>query len=313
MSSEERKRYVYGPVPSRRLGRSLGVDLVPFKTCTFDCVYCQLGRTTNKTYELREWHPLEEVLEDVEAALSSNPDYITLSGSGEPTLFSRTGELIARIREMTHTPIALITNSSLLSNPEVRRAACGVDLAVPSLDAGSAESFRRVNRPADCVSFDEMVEGLVEFARRFEGRIWLEVMLVEGFTATEEEVERIARIARRLGPDRIQLNTPTRPPAEDEARPVPPERLEQFARMLGEKAEVIADFKLAEHGGEFQARREDVLSLLERRPCTLDDVAAGLDVHPNEALKHIDALLADGLVVAVGRGGRTYYEAGRGE
>jgi len=141
-------KHVFGPVSSRRLGRSLGVDLVPLKTCTYDCIYCQLGRTTLKTTERREWVPLDLVLEQVQAKLATEPDYITLSGSGEPTLFSRVGELIGRIKDVTDIPVAVLTNGSLLWQKAVRDDLQQADVVIPSLDAGNERMFRYVNRAA---------------------------------------------------------------------------------------------------------------------------------------------------------------------
>ena len=161
--------HVFGPVPSRRLGRSLGVDLVPFKTCTYDCIYCQLGRTTNKTVERRQWVPLELVLEELEKKLDSRPDYITLSGSGEPTLFTPLDKLIEGIRSLTDIPIAVLTNGSLLGSGEVRRELAGADLVIPSLDAGNEVAFRLVNRPHEALAFERLLAGLIAFRRRFRG------------------------------------------------------------------------------------------------------------------------------------------------
>jgi wyosine [tRNA(Phe)-imidazoG37] synthetase (radical SAM superfamily) len=199
--------YVFGPVPSRRLGRSLGVDVVPFKTCTYDCIYCQLGRTTCKTIERKEWVPLESVLDEVNAKLSTRPDYITLSGSGEPTLFSPLGELIDGIKRMTSVPIALLTNGSLLWQADVRGAVQDVDLLIPSLDAADEGMFRRVNRPHEAVSFDRLIDGLVASREACRGQYWLEVLLLAGYTGTEGEVNKLAQYASRIKPDRIQLNT----------------------------------------------------------------------------------------------------------
>jgi len=154
--------YVFGPVPSRRLGRSLGVDVVPLKTCTYDCIYCQLGRTTRKTTERREWVPLEDVISELAEKLSAEPDYVTLSGSGEPTLYSRIGELIQRIKRLTDIPVAVLTNGSLLWDPGVRKDLLRADLVVPSLDAADAGMFRVVNRPHEDISFDQMLRGLKE-------------------------------------------------------------------------------------------------------------------------------------------------------
>ena len=285
-------KYVFGPVPSRRLGRSLGVDLVPYKTCTYDCVYCQLGVTTAKTVKRKEYAPLDEVLAEIDRKLASGvtPDYITLSGSGEPTLYSRLGELIIAVKAKTDIPVAVITNGSLLSDPEVRGALIGADLVAPSLDAADAESFRRVNRPHAAITFDEMVAGLVAFRERFAGQLWLEVFLLDGVTATEDYVRKLATCIDRIRPDRIQLNTVVRPPAEASASAVPRERMERFAEMLGDNAEVIAGFEQASRRREVCATRDDVLDMLRRRPCSLDDIAQGLGLSRSDARKHLDRL-----------------------
>jgi len=176
------REYIFGPVPSRRLGRSLGIDLVPFKTCTYDCIYCQLGRTTNKTMQRKEWVPTNIVINQLKAKLSSKPDYITLSGSGEPTLFSRLEELIPKIKGITDIPVAMLTNGSLLWLPEVRNALKSADMVVPSLDAGSSQIFQYVNRPHPDITFSKMLQGLVEFRKDYGGQYWLEVFLLAGVT-----------------------------------------------------------------------------------------------------------------------------------
>jgi len=300
--------YVFGPVPSRRLGRSLGVDLVPFKTCSYDCIYCQLGRTTCKTVERKEWVPLQEVVAQVREKLSTAPDYITLSGSGEPTLHSRLGDLIASLKSMTGIPIAVLTNGSLLWDRDVRDGLGAADLVIPSLDAGDAAMFHHVNRPHESLSFERMVEGLAEFRSGFGGACWLEVFLLGGMTAVPAEVDRIAGLIERIRPDRVQINTVTRPPAEDFALPVSRQDMDRFAARLGQGAEVIADFRGVHGEGEFTARREDVLNLLRRRPCTVDDIAAGLGMHVNEALKYVTELLERDTIVAEARDGRTYFK-----
>jgi len=177
MTSRDSK-YVYGPVASRRLGRSLGVDLVPFKTCTYDCVYCQLGRTTHRTIQRGEYVPVDAVLAGLKAklALGPKPDYISLAGSGEPTLHARIGDLIAGIKLMTRIPIAVLTNGSLLWVPEVQDALMEADLVLPSLDAGDEPMFQRVNRPHPEILFEGMVDGLAAFTARFRKLVWLEVL-----------------------------------------------------------------------------------------------------------------------------------------
>ncbi|HBO43222.1 MAG TPA: radical SAM protein, partial [Planctomycetaceae bacterium] len=165
--------FVFGPVPSRRLGRSLGVDLVPFKTCSYDCIYCQLGPTNCRTVERREWVPLNDVLRELKSKLNPPPDYITLSGSGEPTLYSRLDELINRIKDMSDVPVAVLTNGSLLWRDDVRRQLAAADLVMPSLDAGNPATFELVNRPHEAIAFEQMLSGLIAFRQSYRGRFWL--------------------------------------------------------------------------------------------------------------------------------------------
>jgi wyosine [tRNA(Phe)-imidazoG37] synthetase (radical SAM superfamily) len=299
---------VFGPVPSRRLGRSLGVDIVPFKTCTYDCVYCQLGRTTCKTIERKEWVPLEEVLDEVRVKLSTQPDYITLSGSGEPTLFSRLGDLIDGIKNMADIPVALLTNGSLLWQPDICEAVREVDLLIPSLDAGDEAMFRRVNRPHEAISFDRLIDGLVASRQACRGGYWLEVFLLAGWTASEDQVTKMAKHASLIKPDRIQINTVTRPPAESAAAGVSHERLDELARLFDPPAEVVADYHHVHEQVQFSASREEVLGLLRRRPCSVEDIADGLGMHPNEVVKYLEALQAEKLVEPTWISGKNYYK-----
>lgn len=227
-------RYVFGPVPSRRLGRSLGVDLVPFKTCSYDCIFCQLGRTTRKTLERKEYVPVKDVLSELRSSLSegSLPDYVTLSGSGEPTLHSRLEELIVGIKNLTGIPLAVLTNGSLLFDPEVRHSLDRADVVIPSLDVGDDRLFQHVNRPHPDLSFSSLVEGLRSFRRDFSRQIWLEVFLIAGVTDIQAEAEKIASLVRETFPDRIHLNTVERPPAESCALPVPKNTLERLAALF---------------------------------------------------------------------------------
>jgi wyosine [tRNA(Phe)-imidazoG37] synthetase (radical SAM superfamily) len=300
---------VFGPVPSRRLGRSLGVDLVPFKTCSYDCIYCQLGHTTLKTTQRREWVPLDLVLAQVEEKLASEPDYITLSGSGEPTLFSRIGELIGRIKGMTHAPVAVLTNGSLLWREAVRDGLQEADLVIPSLDAGNEEMFRYVNRPAPELSFERMMDGLVTFRQEFAAQYWLEVFVLGGVTDVNAEAEAIAAAVERIAPDRVQLNTVTRPPAEDFAYSVPLAELARLAPRIAPNAEVIADYSGVHDRPDFTARGQDVIELLRRRPCTVEDIASGLGMHRNEVVKYVEQFLAEGRLDSRKRRHRTYYAA----
>jgi wyosine [tRNA(Phe)-imidazoG37] synthetase (radical SAM superfamily) len=302
-------KYVFGPVPSRRLGRSLGIDLVPFKTCSYDCIYCQLGRTTKKTVERREYVPLKAVLSELSLKLQQcEPDYITLSGSGEPTLYAPIGGLIRGIKKITKIPVAVLTNGSLLWDRDVQDALLLADVVVPSLDAGDDASFQHVNRPHSSVSFDRMVGGLAAFRKRYPKVIWLEVFLLGGITAIKTEVSRIAKIAKQIRPDRIQLNTVTRPPAEDFAFPVPMAQMKRFCRVFGGKAEVIAEYQ--GNIGKTAATPDggDIMALLGRRPCTLKDIADGLNLHPTQVAKALEHLRDDGKITEKRIDNRIYYE-----
>ena len=288
--------YLFGPVPSRRLGRSLGVDLVPLKTCSYDCIYCQLGRTTRKTTERKEWVPLDAVLSELEGKLSLQPDYITLSGSGEPTLYSRLDELIDHIKDMTNIPVAVLTNGSLFWQEDVRQQLAAADLVMPSLDAGDPTAFHLVNRPHESVTFEQMLSGLIAFRQCYRGQYWLEVLLVGAFTDFEPELAAIRACVSRIQPDRVLLGTVTRPPAEDYALAVPHERLLELAATFSPPAEVLEDLHNSSQVQQFSASRDDILGLLARRPCTIDDIAAGLRMHRIEVLKYVELMVADGLI-----------------
>ena len=308
-------RHVYGPVASRRLGRSLGIDLVPFKTCSYDCVYCQLGRTTNQTTERREYVPVDDVLDELSGRLrlGSRPDYIGLAGSGEPTLHSRIEGLIGGIKRLTDIPVAVLTNGSMLWVPEVRSALASADLVLPSLDAGTREAFERVNRPHREISFEKMVEGLIAFADHFEGRIWLEVFVLGGLTDRPDEIARIASIAAKVRPERVQLNTVSRPTAESWAVGVPAESLERLQAQFTGFCEVVAEYRAVRPtvSAEGQHAEDDILALVIRRPCTVNGIAAGLGLRPNEVLKHLDSLCARGSVRSERRHEAVFFEGVR--
>ena len=299
---------IFGPVPSRRLGRSLGVDLVPFKTCTYDCIYCQLGPTTHKTTQRKEYVPLDDVIEALKPRLATDPDYITLSGSGEPTLYSRIGELIDRIKKLTTIPVALLTNGSLLFLPKVRNDIINADLIVPSLDAGSDTCFQYVNRPHKDIQFDQMLQGLIDLRNEYKGQYWLEVFLLGGMTSTEQEIKKLAQCIQRIAPDRVQVNTVTRPPAESFALPVPKDQLQTFAAQLSENAQVIADYQKVHSQKTFTATRDDILQLLQRRPCSIKDIAEGLALHRNEVVKYVEDLSRLGKIQSETQNNCLYYK-----
>jgi len=304
-------QYVFGPVPSRRLGRSLGVDLVPFKTCSFDCLYCQLGRTTEKTVVRKPWVPIDEVVDAVREHCEEEPDCITLSGSGEPTLHLGMGELIERIKTITNIPLVVLTNGSLLWQEELRRELADADLIIPSLDAGSEACFRQVNRPHNDITFERLLEGLLRLRESYRGRYWLEVFLLDGLNTSDDEMGRFAQIVDRIRPDRVQLNTVSRPPAENTAVAVPPALLQSLAARFSPPAEVIASHREFSPSKPQKFNREDILHLLRRRPCTLIDIANGLKYHPAELSKIMEKMLSDGRVAQNTEGDRRFYRATR--
>ena len=308
-SNNPKKEYVFGPVPSRRLGRSLGIDLVPFKTCSYDCLYCQVGLTTDKTVERKFFVPIDDIISELKTKLDSQPDYITLSGSGEPTLYAGCEKLISSIKEITDVSVAVITNGSMLCFEDVRRAIMPADLVVPSLDAGDAETFEKINRPACEITFDKMLAGLIEFRRQFKGDFWLEVFFIEGINDSDEQVEKLAVCIEKISPDKVQLNTVVRPPAESNVRAVSKDWLERIAGQIYKNAEIIADYSKICQSGEFSACAADVLEMLKRRPCSAEDVSAGLSIHPNETAKYIAHLADAGKIEPYNQDGKIYYKA----
>ncbi|MBN2352447.1 MAG: radical SAM protein [Spirochaetales bacterium] len=304
-------RHIFGPVPSRRLGYSLGVDLVPFKTCSYDCVYCQLGRTTEKTAARREYVPTAEAIRELEQKLREpgKVDFVTFSGSGEPTLHSGLGELIRAAKRLTDVPVAVLTNGSLLCDADVREALAPADLIIPSLDAGSEELFRYINRPCAGLDFHRVIEGTVEFCRRHRKKVWLEVMLLAGVNVTTKEIRALNSIIKKANPAKVQLNTVTRPPAEPFAERVPPEGMRELADRFDGNVQIISDFDRPPRLGEALAMENEVLALVRRRPCSVNDVAGGLNLRPNEADKHLETLEKNGFIVSLRRDGVVYYAA----
>jgi len=294
----QQSKYLYGPVPSRRLGLSLGVDIVPLKVCTLNCVYCQLGRTTQKSVERRDFVAIDAVLAELKERLAQGPqaDFITISGSGEPTLNARLGELIDGIRAITDIPIAIITNGTLLHRQDVRADCAKADVVLPSLDAGDERGFQRVNRPHKDISIEKLISGLCKFREEFAGQLWLEVFLVEGLNTDAEQIAKIRAAIALIRPDKVQLNTAVRPAAEPNVRIVDAEKLHAIAAGLGENCEVVADFSPGRHPEHLPSTAESVLSMLKRRPCSLDDICSGLGIHRNDALKHISHLQKQGLI-----------------
>jgi wyosine [tRNA(Phe)-imidazoG37] synthetase (radical SAM superfamily) len=286
----------------------LGVDLVPRKTCCYDCVYCQVGKTTQLTVEPQEFYPVAEVLADVKAALEPGPppDVITLAGSGDPTLYRPLGELIDGLHELADIPVVLLCNGALLSDSQVAKAALKADVLAPSLDAGDALTFKKINRPHPSIGFADMLRGLQEVCERHPGKVRLEVMLVADLNDSDESIQ---RIAGQLGPiraDSIDINTPVRPVPGGKAAACDPQRLEVAARAFGPNARIIADYPRTT-GPRAADAEHRILEMLSRRPCTVEDLCAALGLHPNEAIKMLDRAMKSGKVEKREGEGETFY------
>jgi wyosine [tRNA(Phe)-imidazoG37] synthetase (radical SAM superfamily) len=312
-------KYLYGPVPSRRLGRSLGVDIVPVKICSLDCIYCQIGRTTNKTIERAECTPTEQIIAELKQAVSKKieADYITIAGSGEPTLNSQLGTIIDEIKKITDIPIAIVTNGTLFYKPDVRADCAKADVVLPSLDAGDEDTFIKINRPHPDINIEKLISGLCAFREEYSGQIWLEVFLIESVNSSPEQIAKINAAIRQIRPDKVQLNTAVRPTAEESVRKLSVQKLRDIAAQIGNNCEVIADFS-SEHPPENKHRRESLtdktrtetlFSMLKRRPCSINDICSSMKMHRNEAIKYISELERQGFIHSENIDGIAYFKA----
>jgi wyosine [tRNA(Phe)-imidazoG37] synthetase (radical SAM superfamily) len=307
------KRRVYGPVPSRRFGLSLGVDLVPKKTCCYDCVYCQLGKTIELTVERTDFYPVGDVLADVRAALDTGPrpDVITLAGSGDPSLYRSLGRLIDGLHELGDIPVVFLTNGALLFKKEVALDALRADILAPSLDAGDQETFQKINRPHRSIGFSEMLRGLQAVCGKHPGKVRLEVMLVGSQNDSDEDIQRIAGQLGSIRADSIDINTPVRPTPGRNVFPAPEDRLEAAARAFGPSARIVAEYRGPKIQGGVAGAERKILEMLSRRPCTIEDIHSSLGIHPHQAIKVLDEAVKAGKVQQREREGKTFYFASR--
>ncbi len=304
-------RYLYGPVPSRRLGRSLGIDLVPHKICTYNCIYCQIGKTTEKTLIRKEYIPVKDILEEVRKFLkkeTSSIEHLSLSGSGEPTLHSKIDSIIRGIKTITSIPVAVITNGSLLYEKEVRASLLQADVVLPSLDAASEEAFEKINRPHPGISVDQVIEGLVEFRKVYKGQIWLEILFCRGINDHQSELLLMKRAIDRIRPDLIHLNTVVRPPFEKWAVPLNQEEMEAMRTFFGERASIISEFDRHPPAMTEKDMKEEILKILKRRPLSLTDLSKGMGIREDEIEKYIQPLVSEGKIHARSFGNSIYYE-----
>lgn len=289
--------YLFGPVPSRRLGRSLGVDLIPRKTCPYDCIYCEVGPTTCKTLTRLDYQT-DAIIQELAEYLrhpKADLDFITLAGSGEPTLNLGLARIIAAIKELTDTPVAVLTNGALLHLPEVRRDLAGADVILPSLDVAIEETWRAINRPLAEQSLAQLLDGLAALRREYRGRIWLEVMVLKGLNDTEEELSALRRAIKPLAPDKVQLNTAVRPGVKASALPLDPEEMQAVAAFFGAGAAVIASSPRPA-SAETAVSDARFIEMLSRRPMTAADVAEVLGLPLELVQKRLKHLYKTGAI-----------------
>ncbi|MGA1869383.1 MAG: radical SAM protein [bacterium] len=304
---------LFGPVPSRRLGRSLGVDCVPYKTCSFDCIYCELGPTKQKKTERCVYLKPDALYAQLHTRLEElkgDIDFITLGGSGEPTLNLNLQDLIKGIKSITNIPVAILTNSSLLSDRKIRDELSALDLIVPSMDAVSQEIFSAINRPVEGLRAENIIEGLRCLRKEFNGQIWLEILFCKGINDTPSEIKLLKKAAEKINPDRIQLNTVFRPPAIAGTLPISQKKMREIKKIFGEKAQIVGAPSVGKlsipHSRSFSVR---VYELLKRRPCTIEDIINVLSVPGIEIIKVLDGMLSEGKLAIRHHEGEKYYYA----
>jgi len=324
--------HIFGPVNSRRLGRSLGIDLLPKKICNLNCIYCEVGATTCLTCERREYVSTESIIQEI-TEFCSDPDrlalvdVVTVTASGEPTLHSGLGRIITCLKEMSGKPVVVLTNGTTLMMEDVVDDLCRADVVIPSLDTALPESFRTLNRPAPCLNLQDIIEGLVRFSKVFTGELWLEILLSGGINDSDEEVRALVEVIRRLKLSRVQLNTVDRPPLESFALPVGEQRLKEIAAMITSETNVprvdIIGHGLNGPGGEKNnslgassirdGLRDDVLKeieqMLKRRPCTAVDINRTFRLGgPDKVEQLLEPLVQSGRLKKRSHGGQHYYQ-----
>lgn len=306
-------KYLFGPVPSRRLGMSLGVDLVPHKVCTLDCIYCECGASTKLTIERKEYILYNKVVKELAHYFTNNPnpDYITFSGSGEPTLNSRIGDVLDFIKEKKpQIPVAVLTNGTLFSQKKVRNEILKADLVLPSLDAGTNQAFKKINRPSSNLNLDEYIKGLVDFRNEFNGQIWLETLIIPGINNQEEDLAVLKNAFFKIKSDRIQLNTLDRPGAISNIRSATQEELEKVVSFLKPlEVEIIASSIQRKEVDSYRGDIEStILETIFRRPCTLQDLNNILGIHINELNKYLDVLEGEQKIKTIRQDRGLFYQ-----
>lgn len=305
-------KHVFGPVPSRRLGRSLGVDPIPLKTCNWNCIYCQLGRTRPVVNRRDEYIAPELILEQVAHFLEEHDhadiDWVTFVGSGEPLLHASLGFMIRQVKAISDIPVAVITNGTLLHLPAIRQELITADAVLPSLDTASAELYRKVNRPHASIPFELHLQGLIDFGHEYEGTLWPEVMLIHNINDTEEALTDLASAFLKIEPDCIHLNVPSRPPAETWVQPASEEGILRAMAILGDIAKVVHPTEGKYERGSEHNSLDAILSIIQRHPMREDEIQRTLDHWESEnAQQTFDQIAASGQIQIVKRHGVRFW------
>ena len=294
-------KYLFGPVPSRRLGMSLGIDLVPKKVCSLNCVYCEVGKTTNLTLDRKEYIKFDDVKEELIHYFNNNPnpDYITFSGSGEPTLNICIGDILQFIKQYKpNIPVAVLTNGTLFYDKDARKSIMDADVVLPSLDAATEYVFKRINRPNKNLDFNKYIQGLIDFRKEFNGKIWLEIFILPDYNNDKNELEELKKLILKIKPDQVQLNTLDRPGTVLNLRGATRKEMQEIVDLWKlNNVEIIAASPERKNILSYRNDTETaILETIHRRPCTLDDLNKILGIHINEINKYLDVLDAEGKI-----------------
>ena len=296
-------KYLFGPVPSRRLGISLGVDLVPFKVCNFNCVYCEVGRTNKLTNTRDSYIKYADIVKELDDFLSQKPnlDYITFSGNGEPLLNSELGKIAAYLKQnYSHYKLALITNGALFYDENLINEIKNIYLLLPSLDAVSPDLFRKINRPHHALDISKIIDGLIYLRRKYSGRINLEIFIVPGLNDSPEELHKLKMAVMKIKPDLIQLNTQDRPVAEEWVQPASLSKLDEIVKFFQPMPiEIISHHKSRGNIPSFnKSINEQIIQTVKRRPSTIDDLTKLLNINRKEVNKYLKNLVEEGVFKA---------------
>ena len=276
--------YVYGPIPSRRLGRSLGVDPIPLKTCNWNCIYCQLGRSAPMTNVRCEYTPRAAILAEIQETLARHApgeiDHISFVGSGEPTLHSGLGWLMRQVKEITAIPVAVITNGALLSRADVRAELLAADIVMPTVSAGAPELYQQIHRPHPDITFEHLIEGLERFRSSYAGQLWVEVMLMRAVNDSAEALHALASVLRRIRPDQVHILLPDRPPAEPWVQPADEEGLLRAEALLGSIAHMVHPLATKVEVSDYATPAEAIVSIVTRHPMSQSQLIASLAAWP---------------------------------